>query len=208
MNGLPSVSVTNSRSSGNGGLLHQRLQFGDQAKLRDGERTELHFEADEAFGGGLDGAAHGAFAFVGFATVRAIRRSTPSRKVPGADGRIGHDHVGAAKPAGRSNSGPRKASSTSRTIADDHFRRRVIGAGLLAQRVVVDLQEVLVEVEPGLGLALADRLPVDGVEHARQRAERSLQRLLVFRDRRSAAGAPSPISELVLPSSWRRFRAA
>ena len=61
----------------------------------------------------------------------------------------------------------------------DDFRRRVVRAGQLAQVVVVDRQEVLVEVEPGVGLALADRVPVHGVEHARQRAERGLQRRLV-----------------------------
>ena len=61
----------------------------------------------------------------------------------------------------------------------DDFRRRVIGAGEFAQLVVVDGQEVFVEVEPGVGVALADDLPVHGVEHADQRSERGLQRCFV-----------------------------
>ena len=63
----------------------------------------------------------------------------------------------------------------------DDFGRGVIRAGQLSQVVVVDLQKILVEVEPRIGIALADRLPVDGVENPRERAEGSLQRLLIIR---------------------------
>ena len=57
----------------------------------------------------------------------------------------------------------------------DHLGRRVIGAGLLAQVVVVDFQKVLVEVEPRVRVALGHVLPIDDVEHAAQRVERGLQ---------------------------------
>ncbi len=43
---------------------------------------------------------------------------------------------------------------------------------------VVLLQEQLVEVQPGLRVALAELVPVDHVEHGRQRLERGVQRVL------------------------------
>ncbi len=61
----------------------------------------------------------------------------------------------------------------------DDFRGRLIGAGELAQAVVVDLEEMLIEIEPGLRLVLAERRPVHFVEDAGQRAERGFQRLLI-----------------------------
>ena len=98
-------------------LLHQRLHLGDQPKLRHRERTELEFKADQAFRRGLDRAAHGACALI----VRD-RRCDPAQHAEqeraGANRRIGHDHVGGGETGGRSNSGPRKASSTRLTIAD------------------------------------------------------------------------------------------
>src|SRR5260370_691380 len=62
-----------------------------------------------------------------------------------------------------------------------HLRRRVVGAGPLTQRVVIKLEEVLVEVQPGLGFVLADRMPINYVENARERAQRRLERLLIWR---------------------------
>ena len=61
----------------------------------------------------------------------------------------------------------------------DDFRRRVVRAGELTQRVVVNRQEVLVEVEPGVGISLADGVPVHGVKHADQGAKRRFQGCLV-----------------------------
>ena len=61
------------------------------------------------------------------------------------------------------------------------LRRRVIRTGALAERVIVDFQKVLVEVEPGLRLILADRVPIHFVQNARQRAERRLERFLIRR---------------------------
>jgi hypothetical protein len=53
----------------------------------------------------------------------------------------------------------------------DDFGRRVVRAGLFSQVIVVDLEEILVEVKPSIGIALADRRPVDGIEYTRERAE-------------------------------------
>ena len=158
--------------------IHQGLQFGDQPKLRDRERTELDFESDQALGRGLDRAAHGACALI-FVTVEAMRRSDAEKERARADRRIGHDHVG-----GGEASGPLEQWTTQRLVDEvDHrrhdFWRRVIGAGPLAKRVVVDLQKVLVEVEPCFGLVLADRVPIDLVKNARQRSERCLERILI-----------------------------
>lgn len=61
----------------------------------------------------------------------------------------------------------------------DDFGRRVIRAGLLAKRVVVNLQKIFIEVEPGVEFSFADRMPIHGVEHADQRAERRLESCLV-----------------------------
>ena len=61
----------------------------------------------------------------------------------------------------------------------DDFSRRVVRAGLLPQIIVIDREEVLVKVQPRIGLVLADRRPVDGIEDTRERAERGLQRRLV-----------------------------
>ena len=89
----------NRRSSGNGGLLHQRLQFGDQPKLRHRERAELDFKADDAFRRGLDRAAHGARALV-FLDRRGDAAQHAEQERAGADRRVGHDHVRGGK-AGR-----------------------------------------------------------------------------------------------------------
>jgi hypothetical protein len=40
--------------------------------------------------------------------------------------------------------------------------------------VIIDFEEVLIEVEPGFGVALADGRPVDRVQHAGEGAEGSL----------------------------------
>ena len=118
MNGLPSVSVMNRRSSGSGGLLHQRLQFGDQPQLRDRERAELHFKADDALGRGLDRAAHGARALI---RRDRLPRSAGARRAETCRCRRRdrrRSRPAAANPAARSNRGPRNASSTRFTIAD------------------------------------------------------------------------------------------
>ena len=64
----------------------------------------------------------------------AIWRSTPSRNVPVPTAGSATVTSVERSPAARSNSGPRSASSTSRTIARHDFGRRVVGAGALAQR--------------------------------------------------------------------------
>ena len=104
---------------------------------------------------------------------------------------IGHDHIGRgeAQPPARKRAAQGLVDEVHHRRHD--FRRRVIGAGPLAQRVVVDLQEVLVEIEPRFRLVLADRVPIHLVKDARQRSERGLERLLIRQGPRSAAGARS-----------------
>ena len=133
-------------------------------------------------------------------TSAAIRRSTPRRNVPVPDGRVGQRHVrrGQAVRHGRTMRVAQHLVHQADHRLDD-LGRRVVRAGELAQRVVVDLQEVLVEVEPGVGLALADRRPVDGVEDARQRAERVFSVAWLSTSSVSRRRA-APMSELVLPS--------
>ena len=62
----------------------------------------------------------------------------------------------------------------------NNLRGRVVGASELAQIVVVDLEEILVEVEPRVRVAFANRLPIHDVEDARQCAERGLECGLVL----------------------------
>ena len=88
--------------------------------------------------------------------------------------------VGEASPACCPKRGLRKRLIHQPNHGADDFGRRVIRAGQFAERVVIDFEEVLVEIEPGFGVALADRRPVDGVQHAGEGAEGSLERGLVL----------------------------
>src|SRR5580704_1965977 len=88
MNGLPSVSVMNRRSSGKGGEFISALQFGNQAELRNGEWAELHFESDDALGGSFDRAAHGSGAlFLLYRRGNSSKHAEQERA--GADRRVG-----------------------------------------------------------------------------------------------------------------------
>ncbi len=76
--------------------------------MRDGERTELHFEAEQPFRGRGDRRADGARALIrldigGDAPQRAEQERAR------ADRRIGERHVRRSEPAARSNNGPRNA---------------------------------------------------------------------------------------------------
>ena len=149
------------------------------AKLRDGERPELHFEGDEPFHRRVDGFRHGPGPFVGF-DGRGDPAKNTEQEGSRADGRIGNGD-------GRRSEAGGLLEAAAQNVVDepdhrpDDFGRGVIRAGQLSQVVVVDLQKILVEVEPRIGIALADRLPVDGVENPRERAERRLQGLLIVR---------------------------
>ena len=147
--------------------------------MRDGERTELDFKAEQSFRGRVDRADRRRPAPWSASTLAAMRRSTPSRKVPVPTAGSASVTSDEASPAARSNNGPRRASIDEVDHRAHDFRRRVVGARELAQTVVVNFQKMLVEVEPGFGLVLAERRPVHFVQHARQRAERRFQRLLV-----------------------------
>ena len=46
--------------------------------------------------------------------------------------------------------------------------------------IVIDGQKLFVEIEPRIGLAFADLVPIDSIEHASERIERGFQRLLIL----------------------------
>ena len=83
--GFPRVSVMNMRRSGPWhwavGVFDQRLHFGEDAELGDGERTKLNLERDETIGGRLDRARTAPRLDRPRRRKRSIG-STPSRKVP------------------------------------------------------------------------------------------------------------------------------
>src|SRR6266496_2757574 len=57
----------------------------------------------------------------------------------------------------------------------------VVGARLLAESVVVNLEEVLIEMEPGLRVPLADGGPMNCIEHSSQCSKGGLERRLALR---------------------------
>lgn len=148
--------------------------------MRDREGAELQFESDQPLGRRHHGAGHRALAEIGFHRTGDAPEHA-EQEGAGADRRVGHGDVGGGQ--------TRRAleeRAAQRLVDEAHHRihhlgRGVVGAGALAQGVVVDLEEVLVEVEPGLGVVLADVVPIHRVEHARHGAERGLQRVLVGR---------------------------
>ena len=154
-------------------------EFRVNAKLGDGERPELHFEGDQPLHGRIDGLGHRPGPFVGL-DGRGNPAQDAEHEGPRADGRIGNGDGRRGQARGLLKPAPQHVIDEPHHRPDD-FGRRVIRAGQLAQVVVVDLQKVLIEVEPRVGVALADRVPVDGVEDSRERAQRRLQRLLIVR---------------------------
>ena len=117
----------------------------------------------------------------------------------GADRRIGERDVRRGEPRRPLEQRPAQSLIDEVHHRLDHFRRGVVRAGELAQPVVVHFEKMLVEIEPGFRLVLAEGVPVHFVQHARQRVERGLQRLLiglVLRQRLSAV----PISVLICPA--------
>ena len=153
--------------------------FGKDAKLRDRERTELHFESDEPFRRRVDRGRDGTFPFVRRDGLRDFAQHA-EQEGAGAGGRIGEGDDGRREAGGELEAvGAQHVIDEADHGADD-FRRRVIRAGELAEVVVVDFEEVFVEIEPRVGIALADFLPVHRVEHAGERAERGLERGLIL----------------------------
>ena len=154
--------------------------LGEDAQLRDGERPELHLKGDEPADGGVDRLLHGSFAFVGLDGLGNFPQHAQDvgagagRGISDGHGRRGQPRV---LPEARTAQG---LIDELNHRADD-FGRRVVRAGQFAERVVIDLEEVFVEVEPGFGPALADGRPMHRVEHAGQCAEGSFERGLILR---------------------------
>ena len=109
----------------------------------------------------------------------AICRKRAEQERARSDRWIGERDVGRGQPRRPLEQRPAQGLIDEVDHRFDDFRRRVVGAGELAQPVVVDLEEMLIEIEPCLRLVLAERRPVHFVEDAGQRAERGFQRLLV-----------------------------
>ena len=152
----------------------QGQHLGQHPQLRHGERAQLKFEGDQAPQCRLHGGWHRAWAFV-FAHALGQMAQHTQQEGARARGRVGHGHA-----VGGQATRQRKARSAQRFVDQrdhrpDDFRRRVVRASLLAQVVVVDLREVFVEVQPGVGLALAQSRPVHRIQHPLQRAERRVQ---------------------------------
>ncbi len=90
----------NKRSCGSGGEFHQRLQFGDQPELCDGERAELNFKPDNALGRGLDRATYSARSLIFRNGHRNTSQGIAKKKRAGADRRICDDDIRCGKSGG------------------------------------------------------------------------------------------------------------
>lgn len=95
----------------------------------------------------------------------------------GAGGGVAHRHRVVSQTTDQVEAGAPQGLVHQRHHRAHDLGRRVVRAGLLAQRVVVYLEKVFVEVQPGVAPALAERRPIDNVEHAFERAERRGQGL-------------------------------
>ena len=97
--------------------------------------------------------------------------------VRGAGGWVCHRHALIGDAARKGEPRPPQRFVDQANHAADDFWRGVVRTRELAQVVVVDLQKVFIEVQPGIAAALAEFRPVDDVEHALQREQRGGQRL-------------------------------
>ena len=154
-------------------------QLGEHAKLRDGERAELHLESDEPLHRLVDRGFHRTLAFLLGDALRDAPHHSEQKRAR-ARGRISDRDARRREARGLAEARTQHVIDEPHHRADD-FRRRVVRAGELAQRVVVHFEKVLVEIEPGVRPTFADLRPIDGVEHAGERAERGLERVLIFR---------------------------
>ena len=153
-------------------------EFRDDPQLRDGVRAQLQFERDEALDRVRDRSRHragpiDALHLAGDLPQHAKQIRSRTR------GRVRDRDARRREPARETEPGPQPLVHEPDHRLHDR-RRRVVRAGLLAERVVVDLEEVFVEIEPGVRVALADFRPLHDVEHANERAEGGLQRPLVL----------------------------
>ena len=146
-------------------IVEERLQLGEEAQLRHCEGAELKLEPDETGQCGFDHAADRPRPLIGFRRL-CDPPENAKQECAGPGGRVGNGHVCGCKPFRQTEPllGPQRFVDQPDHGAD-HLRWGVVGARLLAEFVVVNAQEVLVEVEPGIRVALAHRGPVNGVEH-------------------------------------------
>ena len=160
-------------------VVEERTQLREETELRHREGTELHLEPDEAGDGGLDHRGHCPRPLIVRRRLRDAAQDT-EQEGAGPGRRIGDGHIRRGEPLRQGEPLPRAQRFVDQPDhGSDHLGRGVVRARLLAQLVVVDAQEVLVEVQPGFRVALADGEPVHGVEHPREGSERGLQRRLV-----------------------------
>ena len=146
--------------------------------MRDGERTELEFETEQPFRGSGDRRGNRARALILFHIGGDFpQRAEQERSC--SDCGIGEGDVRRGEARRALEQRPAQGLIDEVDHRFDDFRGRVIGAGELAQPVVVDLEKILIEIEPGFGLVLAERRPVHFVRDEGQRAERGFQRLLI-----------------------------
>ena len=140
----------------------------------------MHLEGNDPAHGGRDRLLHGTCAFIrldGFGNPPQHGQNVGAS----ARGGVSHGHRRRGQPGMLPEPRTPQHFIHQPDHGADNFRRGEIGAGQFAQRVIIDLQEVLVEIEPRFGPALADGRPMNGVEHARECSERGLERGLVLR---------------------------
>ena len=165
------------RAFGRGAGQCQRL--GIDAQLRHCKWAELKLEGDEALQRRFDRGGDCARAFVG----RDRGGNMPQHakhKGAGAGGRVSHCHALGRDAAWQTEPRPPQRFIDQANHAADDLWWRVVRTRELAQVVVVDLEEVFVEVQPGVAATLADFRPVDHIEHALQGPQRGGQRLARF----------------------------
>ena len=160
-------------------VVEECSQLREDTELRYREGTELHLEPDEAGDGGLDHRGHRPRTLIGRGRLRDPAQDA-EQEGAGPGRRIGDGHLRRGEPLRQGEPLPGAQRLVDQPHhGPNHLGRGVVGARLLAQVVVVDAQEVLVEVQPGFRVALADGEPVHRVEHPREGGERGLQRRLV-----------------------------
>ncbi len=140
----------------------------------------MHFETEDALGRRCDCARDRPFALVGARPLGDLIERA-EQEGAGADRRVGDRHVGVGETRSALEQRPTQRLVDQSDHRADHFRRRVVGAGQLAQAIVVDFEEILIEIEPRFRPVLADGGPVHFVQHAQQRAERGPHSVLISR---------------------------
>ena len=157
-------------------VVEKRPQFREEAQLGHGERPELDLETDKTRYGGSNNSGNSARALVSRGRVPRCGGRRRVKKYRCRSRGRRQLRSGEASPSDKLN-----LYSRAQGVIDepDHAANnlgwRVVGASFLAEVVVVDAQELLVEVQPGFRVAFTDIGPMDGVEHPCQRGERRWQ---------------------------------